>query len=650
MRLAVATRSMNDFLYDASGELLGLDCPRYRLAGTDNFGYFRELLHIDADWVISIDEDAFVLDPARLRGLVRVLEEGGYAACGMPDGGVVPIRRHNPAACNAFFNVFDLRRVRRVWQDWDHVRSATHHRAYEKLASSFARRTTFAFDHFEHYYGAFFSLLDAGERLLYLDAEEWRDGVSTLLKDAAGDPLLLHCWYTRHWSTSYHTRRRYQAVIDHARESQGLEPYSWGPDGIGKEAAAKSRAQPPLIADRLPSDPVRRAVLDCIPRSARRAAVVGSNADDLAQAVRAARKAEIFVVNYEEMQSLAVDQKLDCIVCQEGFADLRDPELWLRRARSWLREGGSLILAFPNVRHHDVVDGLLQGRWQRGSNGPARRPLRFFTRREIEKLCYRAGFSVGRLEAVPGAEHAAWHQRGRPPEVKVGDLHLRGLAPDDAEEFYTSNFVAQAVAAAPPSYGLTSIVIVTHNELPYTRLCLESIRQYTDEPYELILVDNGSSDGTPQFLERHTGAKVIRNEDNRGFPAAVNQGLRVASGSQFLLLNNDTIVTTGWLGRLLQALHSDEQIGLVGPCSNYVSGAQLVEVNYDDLAQVDGFAWDWGKAHQGAREDSDRLVGFCLLVRRELIDRIGLLDERFGVGCFEDDDFCRAPSGPATVR
>src|SRR5262249_25509206 len=68
---------------------------------------------------------------------------------------------------------------------------------------------------------------------------------------------------------------------------------------------------------------------------------------------------------------------------------------------------------------------------------------------------------------------------------------------------------------------------------------------------------------------------------------------------------------------------------------------QQVEVRYDDLAQLDGFAWDWGKAHDGVVEDTDRLVGFCLLIRRGGIDRIGLLDERFGIGCHQGDDHCR---------
>jgi hypothetical protein len=240
MRLAIATRSMNDLLYQASGELLGLEDAatfqsfrRFRIMGTDSLGYFRELLRLDADWVVNLDEDAFVLHPDRLIELIRHMEAGGYAVCGLPDGGVVPIRRHNPAACNAFFNVFDLRRVRRVWERWDRVIAATHKPEYESRIADFARRSTFTFDHFERYYGAFFALLDAGEKFLYLDADEWQDGVSTLLKDAEGRPLLLHCWYTRHWDSSYHTRQRYRTAINHARRTQGLGPAPWGKDSNG---------------------------------------------------------------------------------------------------------------------------------------------------------------------------------------------------------------------------------------------------------------------------------------------------------------------------------------------------------------------------------------------------------------------------------
>ena len=188
---------------------------------------------------------------------------------------------------------------------------------------------------------------------------------------------------------------------------------------------------------------------------------------------------------------------------------------------------------------------------------------------------------------------------GGPARSCAGRLRIAGLSDADADEFYAYQYLAVARPAPMPDYGLTSIVILTHNQLEYTRKCLESLRRLTDEPYELIVVDNGSTDGTMEYLGTLPGVRLIPNDTNRGFPAAANQGIAASTGNQILLLNNDTIVTTGWLGRLLRALHSDPAIGLVGPCSNCVSGPQQVEVRYESLADLDGFAWDWGKAHDG---------------------------------------------------
>jgi GT2 family glycosyltransferase/tetratricopeptide (TPR) repeat protein len=198
----------------------------------------------------------------------------------------------------------------------------------------------------------------------------------------------------------------------------------------------------------------------------------------------------------------------------------------------------------------------------------------------------------------------------------------------------------QGPAGNGRNYGLTSIVIVTHNQLEFTRQCVESVRRYTDEPYELMFVDNGSTDGTLDYLKAVPNGRVIANPDNRGFPAAVNQGIALANGRQVLLLNNDCVAPRGWLRRLLGVLHSDAQIGLVGPCSNCVSGEQQVPVDYTDLEGLDRFAEQWADAHAGEVADTDRLVGFCLLIKREVLERVGLLDERFGTGCFEDDDYC----------
>ena len=128
---------------------------------------------------------------------------------------------------------------------------------------------------------------------------------------------------------------------------------------------------------------------------------------------------------------------------------------------------------------------------------------------------------------------------------------------------------------------MVSIIILTHNQLEYTRLCIESIYKYTTESYQLILVDNGSTDGTVEYLKSvvsHKSSidshKLICNQKNLGFARGCNQGIEEASGSYILLLNNDVVVTDGWLKRMLQCAESDSKIGIVGPMTNFISGPQ----------------------------------------------------------------------------
>ena len=92
---------------------------------------------------------------------------------------------------------------------------------------------------------------------------------------------------------------------------------------------------------------------------------------------------------------------------------------------------------------------------------------------------------------------------------------------------------------------------------------------------------------------------------------------------------------------MLAALTEDLKVGLVGPCSNSVSGEQQVTADYRDLEGFLEFAGRHAVANAGRREETDRLVGFCLLIRRAVVGDIGVFDERFGLGCFEDDDYCR---------
>lgn len=199
----------------------------------------------------------------------------------------------------------------------------------------------------------------------------------------------------------------------------------------------------------------------------------------------------------------------------------------------------------------------------------------------------------------------------------------------------------------PKGNELTSLIILCCNQLEYTRQCLESVLQHTREPYELVLVDNGSSDGTLGYLEeirrrrRPARTLVIRNETNRGYIAGCNQALEQAKGQYVVFLNNDTIVTPGWLEGLIGwVLKEWPNAGLVGPVSNGAMDAQCIRPGYTDLADLDAFAANRRQTFAGKMLAVPRLTGFCLLVRRDVLDRIGRLDERYGMGFFEDDDLC----------
>jgi GT2 family glycosyltransferase len=198
-------------------------------------------------------------------------------------------------------------------------------------------------------------------------------------------------------------------------------------------------------------------------------------------------------------------------------------------------------------------------------------------------------------------------------------------------------------AVRPPA-RLTSIIVPCFNQLVYTRRCVAALMRHTRRPWELIVVDNGSNDGTSTYLQGVGDAApvrvaVIENSANLGFPAACNQALRIARGDNLVLLNNDAVVTDAWLDLLVALAESDPAIGMVGPMSNYAAPPQLVErVDYRDLGEMDRFAVRWREEHRGRWFTVERLVGFCLLIKRGVVEAIGGLDERFGLGLFDDDD------------
>lgn len=284
--------------------------------------------------------------------------------------------------------------------------------------------------------------------------------------------------------------------------------------------------------------------------------------------------------------------QFDVIVCGDVLEHLRDPAATLIKLHPMLGPEGTFIASVPNVRSIDILQRLAEGGWQYQEAGILdREHLRFFTRRSMEMLLEECGFAVETVHGVPAVGYQGWRDAGRPAGLQAGRLGFTTRSAEEAEEFFIEQWLLVAHPRPVVSYGLTSIILLTYNELAYTQACIESIRRNTAQPYELIVVDNGSADGTRAWLAQQPDIQLIANETNLGFAKGANQGLQTATGVNLLLLNNDTVVTAGWLRRLLTHLHAAPSVGLVGPVSNCVSGPQQIPVPYHHRYYRCGCQW-----------------------------------------------------------
>ena len=199
---------------------------------------------------------------------------------------------------------------------------------------------------------------------------------------------------------------------------------------------------------------------------------------------------------------------------------------------------------------------------------------------------------------------------------------------------------------APP--GLTSIVILCCGQLEYTRLCLPSVLRFSQTPYEIIVIDAGSLDGTSDYWAGVQAAapvsvEIVHSPADRDLPLALQEGLALASGEFVLLLNNDTVVTDSWLNQLTALAAMSPVLGMIAPMTNYGPGPQVVSpVPYrlgrvasmasvgskdirEQIDRVNRFAREFREQQRGQWAEAERLGGGCVLLRRATLEAIGAL-------------------------
>ena len=202
----------------------------------------------------------------------------------------------------------------------------------------------------------------------------------------------------------------------------------------------------------------------------------------------------------------------------------------------------------------------------------------------------------------------------------------------------------------PPRSEPIDIVVCVHNALDDVWQCLDAVIQSTQQPYRLIIIDDGSAEETRDYVADFAATNnvvLIRNDSALGYTGAANCGLRASDAPWVVLLNSDTIVTKPWLEAMWAHCWRDPRIGIIGPLSNTASWQSVPELTEDG---------DWARnpppagtkpqdiadlvreTAMGAR-DMPFLNGFCYMIRREVIDRIGIFDEKNFANYGEENDY-----------
>lgn len=223
-------------------------------------------------------------------------------------------------------------------------------------------------------------------------------------------------------------------------------------------------------------------------------------------------------------------------------------------------------------------------------------------------------------------------------------------SPDAGDESYEAGLDLPETGEVPrlvfPSFPDTraSIIIPVWNHWDYTCRCLKAIVAGThDIPYEVIVVDNGSTDKTAELLTKAENIVIVRNQSNFGYLLACNQGAAAAKGEHLVFLNNDTEPLSGWLRELVSAADADPRAGAVGGKLIYPDG-RLQEAG--GMIFSDGHSWNFGTGDNPDEEiynltcEVDYCSGACLLVKRSVFEVLGGFDARYAPAYYEDADLC----------
>ena len=263
----------------------------------------------------------------------------------------------------------------------------------------------------------------------------------------------------------------------------------------------------------------------------------------------------------------------------------------------------------------------------------AEKILMVFYRAEQIKSLIENGYSTVKEYSEYNSANAFVNQFSKLLSVQFEDLKKNEFLKQFIAEFESAD-------SRKPQPEI-SMIIPTYNKVEYVKKAVESLEKNVNKDYEIIIVDDASTENVFEPFKDNTNVTALRNEINSGFSKSVNLGIKAATGKYILLVNNDTICTKGSIERMIEITETDDKIGLVGVVSNNASGPQWdKKANYETLDQMHTYAKKIRTENKGNHFVFPRIAFLFTLIKREVIDKIGGLDERFSPGYYEDDDFC----------
>ena len=338
----------------------------------------------------------------------------------------------------------------------------------------------------------------------------------------------------------------------------------------------------------------------------------GIEPDDQAAAEAHRRLDHVYHTTIERFNEPDLLASFDCIILADILEHTHDPLSVLSACLDYLANNGCIILSVPNIAHPQIIQELSSGLFRYTSAGILDSShLRFFTRISIQQLLTAAGLHVSSIRLHP--------------------------AETDPQQFL---IVAKPVHEYADESTI-GILIPHYQTLPLLKHCVSSIRAGTYRDYTIFILDQASTPESRAWLAAQPDICVIDSPVNFGFPIGLNLLLASCPCEWILILNSDVYIPKYSLDRLFSLAMPCHHAQLFGPVGMHVSGPQRISTQiFNSISALESFTNQLFTTHGSATRKLHRLVFFATLIHSSVFKAVGILDERFTPGNFEDDDFC----------